>query len=114
MITDMLRRALLAGIGIQEKFRETIDDLVKKGELSQSQGAKLVKEWTESAEKSAAEMNKTFMDMMERALERMNLPSKQDIERLNRKVQSLSIRVKRLEGKTEELEEEVAEEEEET
>jgi len=112
MITDMLRKALLAGIGVQEKFKGYIDDLVKKGELSQSQGAKLVKEWTEAAEKGTAEVSKSFTDVLQRALESMNIPSRQDFERLNRKVQSLSIRLKRLEGKTEELEEEVAEEEE--
>lgn len=110
MITDILRKTLLAGIGVQEKFREYIDDLVKKGELSQSQGAKMVKEWTEAAEKGTSEMSRNMMDFMEKALEKMNIPSRQDLERLNRKVQSLSIRVRRLEGKTEELEE--AEEEE--
>ncbi len=48
---DIIRKALLAGFGVQEKAREFIDDLVKKGELSQSEGAKLMKEVIEKAEK---------------------------------------------------------------
>ena len=42
---------MLAGFGVQEKVKEFVDDLVKKGELSESQGAKLVKEWSEKVRK---------------------------------------------------------------
>jgi polyhydroxyalkanoate synthesis regulator phasin len=49
---ESLRKAMFAGFGAQDKVREFIDELVKKGELSESQGAKLVKEWTEKAEKN--------------------------------------------------------------
>lgn len=113
MISEVIRRAVLAGLGIQEKFREMVDEFVKKGELSQSQGAKLLKEWTEMADKSAAEVNKTMKEFMEKTLEKMSLPSKDELDKLSRKVQSLSVRVKRLESKAEELEEKTEELEEE-
>jgi polyhydroxyalkanoate synthesis regulator phasin len=113
MFTDTIRKALLAGVGVQEKLREVVDDLVKKGDLSQSQASKVIKEWTETAEKSTSEISKSLNDTLAKALERMNLPTKQDMDKLGRKVQTLSARVKRLEGKTEELEEKAGEEEEE-
>ena len=50
---DVIRNAMLAGLGIQEMVKEFLDDLVKKGELSESQGAKLLKEWTEKAGKTS-------------------------------------------------------------
>ena len=106
MITDIIRKTLLAGVGIQERFSELVDDFVKKGELSQSQGAKLVREWTDIAEKSTSEFNKSISDVVEKALKKMNLPTKDDVEALNRKVQSLSLRVKRFEAKSEREEEE--------
>ena len=109
MLTDVIRKALLAGVGIQEKFNDYLDELVKKGELSQTQAAKMVKEWTGIAEKSAGEVNKSISDMVEKAMHRMNLPTSEDMERLNRKVQSLSVRVKRLETKAGELSERTAE-----
>lgn len=101
-IFDVVRNAILAGFGVQEKVKEFIDELVKKGELSESQGAKLVKEWTEKADKSTADLSKTISDIVSKTLEKMNIPTKDDIERLNKKVQNLSMRVKKLEGVTEE------------
>jgi polyhydroxyalkanoate synthesis regulator phasin len=101
-IFDVVRNAILAGFGVQEKVKEFIDELVKKGELSESQGAKLVKEWTEKADKSTADLSKTISDIVSKTLEKMNIPTKDDIERLNKKIQNLSMRVKKLEGVTEE------------
>lgn len=97
-VFDVVRNAIMAGFGVQEKVREFIDDLVKKGELSESQGAKLVKEWTEKADKSSSEWNKTLSDLMAKTLEKMNIPTREDVEKLNKKIHSLSSRIKKLEG----------------
>ncbi len=99
---DALRNALLAGFGVQEKVKEFIDDLVKRGELSESQGAKLVKEWTEKADKSTEQLSKSISDIISKTMEKMAFPTKEDIEELNRRIQSLSARVKKLEGLREE------------
>ncbi|GAB4390413.1 MAG: accessory factor UbiK family protein [Thermodesulfovibrionales bacterium] len=98
---DPLRKALLAGFGVQEKVKEFIEDLVKKGELSESEGAKLVREWTEKADQSGKELNKTVSDVIVKTMEKLNLPTKDDIERLDKKVQNLSTRMKKLEEKKE-------------
>ncbi|MCL4491407.1 MAG: phasin family protein [Nitrospirae bacterium] len=105
-IFDVVRNALLAGYGVQEKVKELIDDLVKKGELSESQGAKLVREWSEKADKSSSEWNKSLSDIMTKTLEKMNIPTRDDIEKLNKKINHLSARVKKLEGAVEEEEKE--------
>lgn len=105
-VFDIVRNALLAGFGVQEKVREFIDDLVKKGELSESQGAKIVKEWTETANKTTEQFSKSLSDVISKTLEKMNIPTKEDIEKLNKKVQSLSLRVKKLEGIKEETQQE--------
>jgi len=95
---DVVRNALLAGFGVQEKVNEFVNELVKKGELSESQGAKLVREWTEKADKSTEQVSKSLSDVISKTMEKMTLPSKDDIEKLNKKIQALSIRVKKLEG----------------
>jgi poly(hydroxyalkanoate) granule-associated protein len=105
-IFDAVRNAILAGFGVQEKVKEFIDELVKKGELSESQGAKLVKEWSEKADKGTTDLNKNFGDLMSKTLEKMNIPTKEEFERLNKKIQTLSARVRKLEGVTEEGQEE--------
>jgi poly(hydroxyalkanoate) granule-associated protein len=105
-VFDVVRNAILAGFGVQEKVKEFIDELVKKGELSESQGAKLVKEWTEKADKSTSDLGKSISELVTKTLEKMNIPTKDDMEKLNKKIQSLSARVKKLEGTTEEIESE--------
>ncbi len=95
---DTIRDALLAGFGVQEKVKEFIDDLVKKGELNESQGAKLIKEWTDSAKKTTTDFTQGFSDIVTKTLEKMNLPTRDDIEKINSKINSLSRRIKKLEG----------------
>jgi len=97
-IFDAVRTAVLAGFGVQEKVSEFINELVKKGELSESQGAKLVKEWTEKADKSTEQFSKSLSDIISKTMEKMAIPTKDDIEKLNKKIQALSARVKKLEG----------------
>lgn len=98
-IFESVKKALLAGVGAQEKVMELIDELVKKGELSESQGAKLVKDWTSQAEKSSTDISKTISETITKAMEKMNLPRKADIDKVSEQIQALSDRVKRLEEK---------------
>jgi len=96
-LMDIIKNAMLAGFGVQEKVREFVDDLVKKGELSESQGAKLVKEWSEKADKNAEDMSKSLNELVQKALEKMHLPSKDEIAKLSEQVSMLSERIKKLE-----------------
>ncbi len=99
---DAVRNALLAGFGVQEKVAEFVNDLVKKGELSESQGAKLVREWADKADSSTEQFSKSLSDIISKTMEKMTIPSKDDLDKLNRKIQSLTARVKKLEGIKEE------------
>lgn len=100
MLFDTVRKALLIGLGVQERVKEFIDELIKKGELNEAQGAKLLKEWMGKAEDSTKNLNKTITEFIGKTLEKMNIPSRDEIEKLTRKVQALSVRVKKLEGAT--------------
>jgi len=95
---DVVRNAMLAGLGIQETFKEFLDNLVKKGELSESQGAKILKEWTEKADKTSEQLSKNISELVAMTLEKMNLPTKDDIEKLNKEILSLSDRLSKFEG----------------
>ncbi|HTZ18475.1 MAG TPA: phasin family protein [Dissulfurispiraceae bacterium] len=95
---DLLRNVMLAGFGVQEKVREFIDDLVKKGELSESQGAKLVKEWSDKADKTTSELGDMIAGILPKTLEKLNIPTNQDIECLNERIDKLEERIRALEG----------------
>lgn len=97
---DVVRKALLASLGVQEKVKDLLDDLVKKGELNEREGAKLMKEWVEKAEAQSKDVNRMFVEGVSKGYELANIATKEDLDKLAKKVQQLSLRVKKLEGGT--------------
>lgn len=94
---ETVRKALLAGFGMQDKVKELVDELVEKGELSKSQGAKLVREWSHKAEKSTVDVSQSMSDIINKTLQKLNIPTKDEFAKLDRKLQNISSRIKRLE-----------------
>ncbi len=97
-VSEIIKKAMLAGIGAQEKAKEFVDELVKAGELSKGEGASLVKEWVSKAEESTKDMDKKIKDAIGGAFEKLNIPSRDDFEKIEKRLQSISTRLKKLEG----------------
>jgi len=97
-VSDIIKKAMLAGLGAQEKAREFIDELVKAGELSKTEAASLVKEWASKAEESTKDIDKKIKDAIGGAFDRLNIPSKDDFEKMEKKLQNISSRLRKLEG----------------
>ena len=97
-VADVIKRAMMAGLGAQEKAKEFVDELVKAGELSKSEGATVVKEWVAKAEESTKDYDLKIKDAIGAAFEKLNIPTRDDIEKLEKKIQALSSRLKKLEG----------------
>ena len=94
------RRILLAAIGAvafaQEEVEDFVNRLVERGEIAEKDGKQLVKEMMDKRnEKRRAidgEVNKRFHD----TLDRLNIPSKKDIEELSVKITELTRKVEEL------------------
>lgn len=97
-VSEIIKKAMLAGLGAQEKAREFVDELVKAGELSKSDAASLVKEWASKAEESTKDLDKKIKDAIGGAFEKLNIPSRDDFEKMEKKLQNISGRLKKLEG----------------
>ena len=97
-VSDVIKRAMLAGLGAQEKAKEFVDELVKAGELSKSEGASLVKEWVSKAEESTKDMDHKVKDAIAGAFEKLNIPTREDLEKLDKKLQGISARLSKLES----------------
>lgn len=89
-IFDIVKTALLAGLGVQEAVRNFVDDLVKKGELNDAEAAKLLKDWMNKAEETAKDLEQKINERVNRTLGLMNLPTRDDIARLERQIENLS------------------------
>ena len=97
-VADIIKKAMLAGLGAQEKAKEFVDELVKAGELSKNEGATLVKEWVSKAEESTKDMDHKVKDAIAVAFEKLNVATRDDLERLEKKIQGISARITKLEG----------------
>jgi len=97
-VADILKKAMLAGLGAQEKAKEFVDELVKAGELSKSDGATLVKEWASKAEESTKDIDLKIKDAIGGAFEKLNIPTRDDLEKLEKKIQGISARLSKVEG----------------
>ncbi len=97
-VAEIIKRAMLAGLGAQEKAREFVDELVKAGELSKSDASSLVKEWVSKAEDSRREFDTKIKDAIAASLEKFNIPSREDIEKMEKKLQNISARLAKLES----------------
>jgi len=96
-INEMIHKTLMAGLEVPEKINEEVDESVRTGELSESQGAKLVRECTEKVSRTGDEINKIVSELIDSALEKMNIPTRDEVDKLNKKITTLSSKVKKLE-----------------
>jgi poly(hydroxyalkanoate) granule-associated protein len=106
-IADLMRRLLLASIGAvamsYDEAEQFINRLVERGELAQKDGEKLMNQMMERVRQPAQKANEQQGKVEERIesgfeqfLNRMNIPSKNDIDDLSAKVAQLAARVEEM------------------
>jgi polyhydroxyalkanoate synthesis regulator phasin len=97
---EALRRVLLATIGAaaiaQDEVEALVDRLVERGELAEKDGKKLVREVMEKRKGRATKVEDEINKHVESVLNRMNIPSKADVEALSQKIAALSKKIDEL------------------
>jgi poly(hydroxyalkanoate) granule-associated protein len=97
---DMARRILLASIGAvviaQEEIEDFINKLVERGELAEKDGKKLFGEMVDKRKKATKDAESEANKRMTDILNQMNVPSKQDVNDLSKKIAELSEKVDEL------------------
>lgn len=99
---QVARKVVLAGIGAvalaQDEVEDFVNKLVERGEIAEKDARKLLREVTDRRRRTAEkEMDKRLDDL----LERMNVPSKADIDALGHKITALTRKVDVLNKTTE-------------
>jgi polyhydroxyalkanoate synthesis regulator phasin len=94
---DMYRKAVLAAMGgvamAWEESEETFNRMVKRGEATQRKALKQLKKVAEKRQPREAGDQTTIV---EEVLDRLDIPSKTDIEALSSKISDLTIKVEEL------------------
>ena len=99
-ILESLRRVLLASIGVValtiEEIGDLVDKLVEQGEIAEQEGKKLVSEIKEKRKKKTGETEDVASSRMREMMDKMDVPTKSDIEDLSAKIATLSKKVDEL------------------
>jgi polyhydroxyalkanoate synthesis regulator phasin len=89
---ELLKKTVLAGLGLQACANEIVDGWIKEGERSQRKEAKWVKDLMARLEKDAASFDQKASDLYKKALSLVDLPTRDEINRLSKKVDDLITR----------------------
>ena len=97
---EVSRRLLLAAIGAvsfaQDEVEDFIDRLVERGEIAEKEGKQLAKEVLEKRAEKRRTIEGEVNQRLHAAVERLNVPTKKDIEELSAKVAELTKKVEEL------------------
>jgi len=99
-LLEALRKVLLAGIGAvaiaQEEIEDLVNKLVERGEIAEKDGKKLVREVMDKRKKGAEKAEDVVTKRIEEILDKMNVPTKADIDSLGDKITALTKKVDEL------------------
>jgi len=102
---DLIKKAVLTGVGVASLTKEKIEDLAKelivKGKMSEQEGEKLIEEMLSRAEESRNSMKSQTESMVQNTIAKMQLARVEDIERLKAEVEKLREEISSLQKKTE-------------
>ena len=97
---EAVRNVLLASIGAvalaQEEIEDFVNRLIERGEIAEKDGKKLVNEIMEKRKKGSYKAEDEVNKRVDSVLQRMNVPTKSDIDSLSKKIRELSKKVDEL------------------
>jgi len=89
---------MLMGFGIlsltREKAEEWIDELVRRGEISEKEGREAVDEFVEKSKEMRQDLSSRVESAVEEAVKKMNLATRDDLDKLKKKINALEKTVK--------------------
>ena len=90
---DLMRTAAFLGIGAMIKTKELLEELAEKGKQNQGPAAKLAKNCLDDFEAVVKKAEKELKPGLDKLCHAANLPTRSDIERLEKRIQELSNRL---------------------
>jgi len=90
---DLMRKALRLGLGMvvvtQKKVENIVREFVEKGDLGKEEGEKIVREFMQQGEESEKQLEKKLEEMLEQIMTKLNLPTREEIDKLETRVRKL-------------------------
>ncbi|MEA3282611.1 MAG: hypothetical protein U9Q68_08675 [Euryarchaeota archaeon] len=102
-MSETLRKLGLIGIGVlaitEEKIRQTVDELIEKGEMNREEGKSLVQELLSEKKKQMQELGDTISNSVQNSIDRSKIATTDDVARMEDKIAELEKTVKELSEK---------------
>jgi len=90
---DYIRKMTLAGAGLAiittEKIQEMMDDLVKKGEMTEKEAREAVNEYVEKSKQAKKDLEEKVEQMITGLLNRMNIPTRKELDEIKKRLERL-------------------------
>ena len=90
---ETLDKMMMAGLGAlsmtRERAEKMFDEYVSRGKAEKENRTGFVKEVMDSAEKTRSELEKMISEQVQQAVTSLHLASKEDIERIEQKLDQL-------------------------
>ena len=98
-MNEYAKKIGLLGLGLailtKEKAEEFAEELVKTGELNEEESTKFLKDLLKKSEKERSELEKKIREEVKAASSRMNLATKDDISKLEKRLKALEKKKKK-------------------
>lgn len=86
---DLFKKAVLMGLGAvtitKEKVEQIVDELIKKGELTEGERSKAIRDLLMKAQEQEKAFNEKVSTVVKNTIEKLDLASRKDIERLEKR-----------------------------
>lgn len=90
---DSIHKMFLVGMGLaamtKEKIDEHIKELVEKGKLTEKEGREMADEMLKKSKQTAEDLEKQVEKLVQRALGKLQVPSKKEVEELAARIEKL-------------------------
>lgn len=101
-VQDLFKNMVFAFLGMQALLREFLNDLVKRGQMSESEASKIIDEFIAKSEQAKESFKENFKEMIQKTLQGMNLATKDEVENLKSLINELNLRITKIEEKMKE------------
>ena len=90
---EFVKKAILISSGLAsmtaEKIEQAVEEIVNKGELSETQGKEFIRDLKEKSAKAKKEMGERIDKMVEDTLRKLSIPTRKEVEELKARIEEL-------------------------
>ena len=90
---DFIKKGLMAGVGLavmtKDKIEELVKEIIEKGEISEQEGKELIDKLQKKAEQARRDLEQKIESIVEKTLEKMNVPTKKDITEMEERIKEI-------------------------